>query len=288
VGGEFRGRRNQITVRQPTRVDRLAQVVHEFDEAAQPVRLGEHLGHGPSDTGEPPRDASDFLGDGRGGIPTQSCQVGREEVRGALVGRPRPAGIDAQGRGATIAVAESAGGGAQVHAGGQELGGVEVAQVLQRLRDTDLLGHPPVGVGEVVRMPGMGTQRLRREDKGLRRQLEVPGHQGSLAACLQRPEELDREHVQRQPALVVGLRTFELVLPPAHHIVRSDAHQEPVEVEARPLQGHQLPPPGTRRDRKPEEDGELLVGGGGRVEQLGDLLRLRRPRASLRLLGGWA
>jgi hypothetical protein len=84
-------------------------------------------------------------------------------------------------------VAEAANCGGQVDAAGQELRGVEVAQVLQRRFDVELVGELSVGVGEVVRVPRPHAQRVWGEHEGVVGQGEPGwlerGKAGPVEAC---------------------------------------------------------------------------------------------------------
>lgn len=72
-------------------------------------------------------------------------------------------------------MAKPSGSGAEVDARGEKLGRIEVAEILQRLLNAELVGQGSVGVREVIRVPRSGPQRVGREDERLRRKAQAGG-----------------------------------------------------------------------------------------------------------------
>ena len=87
-----------------------------------------------------------------------AVEAAAEDFGGAAVGFAYPGGVDAQGGGSASAVAEVAGDGTQVDAGGQQLGGGVVAQGVQVAGDAEFGAHVHVAVadrGGVERLAGV-------------------------------------------------------------------------------------------------------------------------------------
>src|SRR5687768_1396436 len=96
-----------------------------------------------------------------------------DELRGTTVGGPNVVRLHTHRRRPAIAVAEPTRDRPKVDATGEELGGVEVAQVPKRVGDADQLRQLAVLVGEMVRMPGPTTCRIRRENERVQREHDV-------------------------------------------------------------------------------------------------------------------
>ena len=77
-------------------------------------------------------------------------KAGAEDLGGAAVGFAHPCGVDAQGGGASTAVAEAASDGPQVNTGADEFGCRVVAQGMQVTVDPDPGTHPGVAVADRV------------------------------------------------------------------------------------------------------------------------------------------
>jgi hypothetical protein len=138
-------------------------------------------------------------------LAAQLKQIARQHLRGPLVRGPRPTRVHLQGRRAPVAVPKPAGGRPQVDTSGEQLGGVEVPQVLQRLADPQVSCQVTVGMREVVRVPRPIRRRRRREDERLVRQIQVRGRESSLPGGPQVRHDLHGRSIQREPAVLVRL-----------------------------------------------------------------------------------
>jgi len=146
-------------------------------------------------------------------VPTPFQHFGAEYLGCTLVGGCNPGGVDAQGGGASAAVAESAGDGGQVYTGAEQFGGAVVAQRVQMGGDALLHGHGGVPVGHPVRIPRPFLGRVVGE--------QVPvvdrGHVQQLCPLLCPVAVLDEDGdgvgVEGDAAHLVGLVSFSMARP---------------------------------------------------------------------------
>jgi hypothetical protein len=119
-------------------------------------------------------------------------------------------------------VPKPAGGRPQVDTSGEQLGGVEVPQVLQRLADPQVACQVTVGMREVVRVPRPVRRRRRREHERLVRQIQVRGRESSLPGGPQVRHDLHGRSIQREPAVLVRLGALEPPLTRPDDVVLLD------------------------------------------------------------------
>ncbi len=202
-----------------------------------------------------------------------------DELRGTTVGGTNVVRVHTHRRRPAIAVAEPTRDRPKVDATGEELGGVEVAQVPQRVGDADQLRQLAVLMGEVVRMPRPTTCRIRCEHEGVQREHNVNRSQRRGAGVVEVTQQLDGQRVEGEPARVIGLRALDPADTLADDVVVVDEQLASLEVAAGPAKRSELAAPRAGRDSEPEVQAELGVSHPRLVDQLGDQSRFRGHRA---------
>lgn len=108
-------------------------------------------------------------------------QPTRDGTRRSVIGLVAPSRVNAESCRAAAAVTESAGDGPQVDAGGQELGGGVVAQLVKVAGEAESLDESAVALRRGVRRQGLTAIRVEREHVPVLGQVDAE-HLGSTAA----------------------------------------------------------------------------------------------------------
>jgi hypothetical protein len=176
-----------------------------------------------------------------------------------LVGFGDPRGVDLERGGAAAGVAEAAGDGADVDAGGDELGGGVVAQLVQGGVDTQPGGEVVVPLGHRGRLQRRSTIGRCGEEVCVGRQLQAEGGGALLAAGAVLGQDGHGLGVEGDVATLVGLG----VLFPGVRAVLGDAVLQRQDcaclVDVGPAQAAQLTAAGAGGHGQPDQRTEVGV-----------------------------
>jgi hypothetical protein len=166
-------------------------------------------------------------------------------------------------------VAGSSGDRADVHAGCDELGDHEVPQVVQPAAHPETLGEFREPVGDAIGPDGLGAVGLMAEHVGVGRERHAGGESDLGLLDSVGAQQLQRGRADRDPALGVVLGPVLVDQRPAGDVddAAVDQHLTVVEVHVSPAQAAQLAAARTEHDGQHQEQPQLGVLGGSRLDE---------------------